>query len=176
MFTLKKQAATVAHLNLREEKHGDVDVMAVDIKITADLPNPFLNQIAPGLLPAMYKAEDGQEPLLDDGHLPVLRFDTLNPLVFDLNAAKIKFTIHGAKKADDLEFEAKIKKITLDCKYGGTVSVTFKASVLPEPDQAGRLPGLMGQDVKISVAGGTVEQNTKGDIEIDDNEVFAEEE
>ena len=101
MFTLKKQVAVLAHINIRDEKHGEDNVLAMDLKITADMPNTFLNQVAPGLLPALYKAEDGQAPLLDDGHMPVLSFDGMDPVVFNTNIVDANFVIHGAKKADE---------------------------------------------------------------------------
>lgn len=157
MITLKKQKAKLAHINIREEKHGEDDVLAMDLKITADMVNTFLNQIAPGLMLALYKGEDEQQPLLDDGHAPVLRFPGLEPLVMDLPEPGAKFTIHGAKKSDDIEFEAKIKKIQLECKEGGTVSIMFKAQVLPDPEPAGKLPIMMGTEVKVSVSKSTAQ-------------------
>lgn len=157
MFQLKKQDAVLAHINIRDEKHGDDSVLAMDLKITADLANSFLNQLAPGLMAALYQPEDAQAPLLDDGHAPVLRFPSLDPLVFNLNAVGTKFVIHGQTKADNIEFEAKIKKITLECKQGGTVAIMFKAQILPEALESGKLPPLLGADIKVSVSGGEVQ-------------------
>lgn len=157
MFTLKKKSAVLAHINIRDEKHGEDNVLAMDLKITLDLPNTFLNEVAPGLLPALYKAEDGQAALLDDGHMPALSFVGMEPVVFNTGIVDADFVIHGAKKEDNIAFKAKIKKITLDCKQGGTVAVMFKAQVLPEPDQAGLLPVLLGNDIKVSVSGGAME-------------------
>lgn len=161
MFQLQKQKAKLAHINIREEKHGEDDVLAMDLKITADMANTFLNQIAPGLMLALYKGEDDQQALLDDGHAPVLRFPGLKPLVMEMPETSAKFTIHGAKKADDIEFDAKIKKIELDCKDGGTVEIMFKAQVLPDPEPAGKLPVMMGTEVRVSVRAGELQKDTE---------------
>ncbi len=44
-FNLEKHTAKIAHINLREERHGDDPVLAVDIKVTADVPNDFLSYL-----------------------------------------------------------------------------------------------------------------------------------
>lgn len=158
MFTLKQQKSTLAHLNVRIEKHGEDNVLANDIKIQADVANTFLNQLAPGLLPALYKAEGEQAEIqMPDAHLPVLIHENLEPLGFAVNMTGATFIIHGHKKADNIEFaDAKIKKIVCDCKQGGTVSITFKVQVLPEPEHAGKVDLLLGGDVKVSLFGGQV--------------------
>lgn len=153
-FALKKQAAVLAHVNFRDEHHGDDLVLAADLKIKADVHNLLLNDLAPGLLASLYSAEDPQAELVE-GHLPTIRYPLLDGLVFTTKMVDANFVIHGAKKADDIEFKAKIKEVALDCKEGGTVAIMFKAQVLPEPDQAGLLPSLLGQKVKVSVSGGT---------------------
>lgn len=153
-FSLKKQKGKVAHLNVREEKHGDDSVLAVDVKIKADVGNKFLDDISPGLRAALFAregAQPGETADLDDDHLTVLRFPPLAPLKWDVAVVGGKFTLHGAKKADDLEFECHVKEATLSCKEGGTVELTFQAAVSPTPDESGQLAALLGKDVKVSV-------------------------
>lgn len=155
-FTLLKQQAKVAHVNLREEKHGDDPVLGADVKLVADVSNDFLGQLSGTLKSALYASDveaTGQLSLVDaEQHLPVLRYPQLGPLTWagDFDAA---LTFHGAKKADDVVFEkAHIGKLSFAPKEGGTVEVTFRAQVHPGADGAGALAALLGQSPKVSVA------------------------
>lgn len=165
MFSLKKQTAEIAHLNLREEKHGDDDVLAVDVKVVTNVPNDFLSQLHPTLKWSLYsKGEDGQQELVEDkGHLPHLRYSALPQLAWAGTMKGATFVVHGAKKADDLSFEAEVGKLRLECKEGGTVMVTFRASVLPTAEQSGALAALLGQEAKVSVRPSTEEPAGDGD-------------
>lgn len=154
MFNLKKQKGKVAHLNVREEKHGEDPVLAVDVKIKADVANKFLDELSPGLRAALFAREGGQPGEttdMDEDHLTVLRFPQLAPLKWDVSVVGGKFTLHGSKKADDLEFECHVKEATLACKEGGTVELTFSAAILPTPDESGKLAAFLGKDVRVSV-------------------------
>ncbi len=158
-FALKKQKAVLEHLNTRAEKHGDQNMLAVDIKIVADVPNTFLSQLDPDLKASLYKGEEdaAQASLVEDaGHMPVLRYPSMAAFKYQVSMVKAKLTIHGAKKEQDLVFEVKISDIKLDCKHGGTVELTFSAATLPEAEQVGQLSGMLKQDVRVSVSGGQV--------------------
>ena len=153
-FALKKQGGKLAHLNVRTEKHGEEDVLAVDVKIISDVPNTFLDQLSPGLRAALYAKEgevSGTTADIEEDHLAVLRFPGLGPLKWSANLVAAKFTVHGAKKADDQDFEADVGDLKLECKEGGTVELTFQGSVLPTPAQCGHLTELLGAKVKVSV-------------------------
>lgn len=154
MFTLSKQLAKVAHINLREEKHGDDDVLAADIKLTAAVSNAFLDQLAPGLRAALYTtASGGSEDLAleDNPHLVQIRFPLLRGLKWEETMEGGGLIIHGAKKSDDLGFTADINSLRLDCKDGGTVELTFRAQILPEASEVGSLTAFLGHEAKISV-------------------------
>lgn len=167
-FALKKQKSVLEHLNTRAEKHGDQNMLAIDIKIVADVPNTFLNQLDPDLKASLYKAEDAQASLVEDaGHMPVLRFPSMAPFKYQVSMVKAKLTIHGAKKENDITFEVKITDIKLDCKHGGTVELTFSAATLPEAEEVGTLSGMLKQDVKVSVSGGQVADDTQPDAPAD---------
>jgi len=165
-FKLEKLQAKVAHVNLREEKHGEDPVLGADVKLVADVSNDFLGQLSGTLKSALYASDveaTGQLSLVDASeHLPVLRFPQLGPLTWsgDFDAV---LTLHGAKKADDVVFEkARINKIALAPKEGGTVELTFRAQVHPGADGAGALAAFLGQSPRVSVApvdlaGGAVE-------------------
>ena len=153
MFELSKHKCKIAHLNIREETHGEDKVLAEDIKVCADVPNDFLSYLAPTLKWSLYDKPDGAqgELIQDAGHMPRLRYSQLPPLAWAGEMAKATFVVHGAKKADDLVFEATVNKLLLDCKDGGTVAITFKAAVYPTAEESGRLAALLGQEHKVSV-------------------------
>ena len=156
MFNLTKRAAKIAHLNIREEIHGEDKVLAEDIKIQADVPNDFLVYLSPTLKWSLYeKADDTQGNLIeDDTHFPRLRYSRLSPLHWSIQMPNASFSLHGAKKSDSLELTANIDKLLLDCKEGGTVAITFRVSVYPTAQQSGFLASLLGQEVCISVSPG----------------------
>lgn len=153
-FALKKLKAEVTHLNVREEMHGEDPVLACDVKIKGDISNAFLDQLSPGLRSALFAkegAQAGETPDMDAEHLAVLRFPQIPTLKWTVGLVAGKFTLHGSKKSEDLEFECDVKECSLACKEGGTVELTFQAAVLPTSEESGRLAGLLGHDVKVSV-------------------------
>lgn len=155
MFSLKRQSAKVAHLNVREEKHGEDPVVAVDVKVKADLGNEFLDLLSPGLRTALYvKGGSGQAVLavLEDDVPTELRFPQLAPLDWDSPLVGCAFVVHGARKADDLEFTGDVSKpLRLAAKEGGTVEVTFQVQVLPTTEQLGALSAFLGRSTKVTV-------------------------
>lgn len=165
MFELSKHTSTIAHLNIRTEKHGEEEVLAADVKVTADVTNDFLSYLAPTLKWSLYsKPEGGQGELIqDESHMPHLRYPFLPEIRWTDKMARAVFIIHGKKKSDDLQFEAGIDKLALECKEGGTVSISFRASVLPLAEQTGQLAALLGSEVKVSVREGDAVDPEDGD-------------
>lgn len=162
-FALKKQKGKLAHLNVREEKHGDDPVLANDIKIKLDVGNKFLDELSPGLRQALFTAEGAAQPDLEADHLTVLRFPQLAPQKWNVGMVDGEITIHGPSKGEDLAFECDVKEATLACKEGGTIELTFQAAVLPTPEESGRLAALLGKEVKVSIK--PVEQPSQPPLE-----------
>ena len=156
MFELSKHKCKVSHLNLRGEMHGEDEVLTLDVKLQADVPNDFLSYLAPTLKWSLYdKAHDAQGELIEtEGHMPRLRYSSFPPLPWKGEMDKASFVVHGVKKSDDRQFEARVHKLLLDCKDGGTVAITFTATVYPTGEESGALAVLLGQEVKISVRPG----------------------
>jgi hypothetical protein len=153
MFELENQSARVAHVNLREEKHGEEDVLACDLKFEAKMSNAFLRQLHPDLQGSLY--ERGSQLALDIGEsvaLPKLRFQLMAaPLKWEGKIVGGKVTIHAPISDDDLVIFADIGELRLSPQDGGTVIIGFRAQFLPDGDQAARLPFLLGKLVDISV-------------------------
>lgn len=153
---LKKQTAKVAHLNVREEKHGEESVLAVDVKVQADVANDFLDRLSPGLRQSLY-APDGEQLEGVEQPMSILRFPQMKPIDWDAPIVMGELVLHGARKAD-------VKKpLVLACKEGGTVELTFQAAVLPGTDQMGPLSELLGKSTKVSVR--SVEQPSQPPLE-----------
>lgn len=151
-FNLEKHNAKVAHINLREEKHGEEAVVAIDVKITADVPNDFLSYLAPTLKWSLYDKQPGQGELIpDDKHLPHLRYPQLGEIKWADEMASATIVIHGAKEEYDMELTADVNNLKLEPKEGGTVSIVFRIQLLPTAGQSAALVGYLGKDVKMSV-------------------------
>lgn len=149
MFELAKQSVKISHINSRLEVHGEDEILAVDVKMSADVPNTMLDVLSPGLRQAFY--DKGQQADLDEDHLTVLRFPSLPGFEWAAGLEEAQFTIHTGRKADDKVFSADVNNLRLTPKDGGTVSITFRAQILPEPAEVGELTGLLGQKVKVTV-------------------------
>ena len=151
-FNLEKQAAKVAHINLREEKHGDDSVVAIDVKITTDVPNDFLSYLAPTLKWSLYDKQPGQGELIpDDKHLPHLRYPQLGEIKWGDDMAGAQVLIQNMTMPGDLELTADVNKLVLVPKEGGTVEVAFRLQLQPSPKQSAALVGYLGQMVRITV-------------------------
>lgn len=154
-FSLKKQPSKVAHLNVREEKHGEEPVLAVDIKVTADVSNDFLEQLEPGLLAALYQKEGsktGETADIETGRLASLRFPRISPFAWEEEMVGAKVVLHGSTKAGNMDLEGDVNSIKLACKEGGTVELTYRVQVLPTAEESGQLASFLGKSVKVSVA------------------------
>lgn len=167
-FTLSRQTAKVAHLNVREEKHGEEPVAAVDVKITADVSNDFLSGLSPTLKWSLYD-KPAEQDLAEQGgtvgHMPVLRYPKLSSLDWDCGKQEVIVTLHGPKKKDDVVLQGPAKGLRLDCKDGGTVAITFQVQINPLPELMGTLTGLLGRQVKVSVRAGEAPEPSGEDAE-----------
>jgi len=151
MFHLSTHEVKIAHLNVREERHGEESKLAVDIKLAGVVPNDFLSYLHPALKAALYGPREDQGSLIDDaGHLPALRFSALPSLRWVAQFTGF-VTLHGAKQKDDLVMSGDIDKLVLEPMDGGSVGVTFRVQTLPEPGQVGKIANLLGTTVKVTV-------------------------
>lgn len=151
-FHLAKHVSKIAHINLREEKHGEEPTLAVDVKVSTDVPNDFLSYLKPTLKWSMYEKKPGQGDLLpDDGHLPHLRHPELGEMRWKGDMARANVMISSIDRPEDVGFDADVDNLKLDPKDGGTVSIAFRLQLLPTDAQAARLVGFLGKEVRITV-------------------------
>lgn len=166
-LALKKQKAKVSHLNVRDEKHGEEEVvLAVDVKVIAEMGNKVLDQLSPGLRAALYGG-DAHAPglnLEEDAHLTVVRFPQIARVAWALAGfAGAEFVVHGAKKDQDLSFNGDVDKLVLDLKEGGTVEVTFSVALHPSAAELADLSQFLGKPSKVSLR--PVEQASQPPLE-----------
>ncbi|HEX6992398.1 MAG TPA: hypothetical protein VF151_10950 [Gemmatimonadales bacterium] len=133
MFQLKDQAVHVTHINQREEKHGSEGVLAIDLKISCDVPKSFCAQIAPQLPEFMYDGE-------------TLRFPQLEALKVKVGIKEATLVLSAGTKKSEVAFVVDIKTAMLDPKEGGTVELSFQAATNPTPDQVGKVSALLGAE------------------------------
>lgn len=152
MFQLDSQAAKLAHINVREEKHGDDPVPAYDLKIKMDVPNTFLSQLHPTLKWSLYDKAPTVDAV-DDSHMPVLRYALLEPVRWKGEMKEAMITVHDAngEGAKSLVFSASVNDLLLDCRDGGTVSATFRIQAVLTGFMISQLVGQLGKDIVLSV-------------------------
>lgn len=151
-FELTEADCELRHKNDRIEKHGEEDVLAVDLNFAYETNNAVLALFAPALRSNLYMADDdvSQEKLIKDpDHLTKLRNPALNggkayPWgAGELTGADIKFH-HGIGGKSDVAFgEAKVGKYKLECKEGGTVVVHFQVQIKPSDKEMAFLSAVL---------------------------------
>lgn len=155
MFDLDHQLIKITNINTRTEKHGDDNVLALDLQIEARMPNEALSMFSSTLKNAIYfKDESIQGDLVDDKtHAPNLRNPLLGPLKWGAEMEHMQVRIHhGVRDEDDIVFsEAKINKFKFICQEGGTVVIAFRAQVHPTEKDAAKLLTLIQSEVHVSV-------------------------
>jgi len=158
-FTWTKQDVRVAHLNLREEMHGETSKQVVDVKLSASMANDFLTYLSPGLKESLYAAPEQQDLVQDDKYMPRLRHACLaTPLKIVGAMHKATATFHGQSKKFDWEVESKVGKVELVPLDGGTVNVTLNVTFYNTPEQMSVLCALLGKDSKVSIVAPDVEE------------------
>lgn len=154
-FDLHNETVHLAHVNTRTEKHGDDDVLALDIRCELTTANAVLSKFSDSLKSVIYeKDRGGQEDLINPDHMPSLRNPLLGPLKWDLEMPSVQFRIlHGEDDSLDTVFSgAKAGKFMFQCQEGGTVVVGFRIQV-SQPDEAvvARLLTMLGKSVKVTL-------------------------
>jgi len=144
MIEFKRHPVKVEHVNPRVELHGDERHTALDLKLTADLPNSALDALSPTLRASLF-ADD----LLGDA--VVLKNPELGS-TFPWDAPDVKgvsITLHlGSRARDDFTLSgAKLTKIRLKPQNGGTFGYTFTLQLETHNNEASKLHPLMQSEV-----------------------------
>jgi hypothetical protein len=161
MFEFKRKDVLVAHINIRDEKHGEESVLAVDLKIKADMPNTMFDTLAPGLLTAIYAATEEQEEMFEGAPRTRLRFGPMGPITWSTGVAEGKITFHRVTR--EVSLVGVVKQIKMVPKDGGTVECVFTVQSTPDPDVVGQLSAMLGIDQEATFELIKPEQQKPGD-------------
>jgi len=154
MFFEFNQVAKITGINPRAELHGEDPKPACDIMFEASLANSVLNRFAPGLLDAIYKAEETPD-LVDqatgDTSLRVLRFPSMSPFKWDFSGTGYTAEIdYGLGEESNIRMgDITVDKFRLDPQNGGSVLINWRALAHPNEADIGKLYNLMQQEVEL---------------------------
>lgn len=160
MFSLESQKVTLAHLNVRPEKHGDENVGGADLKIAFTASNGLLALFHPMLRSALYRAEETppeQEEIFEGSPADARTVRTFSDLI---GVIRLKHELKGATVvigfglggSSDIELETvDVDHFTVDVMEGGSAHYTFRVKANPSGEQVKRLYEVMGGEIDITV-------------------------
>lgn len=152
MFDIEKKACTLQHINIRDEKHGEENVLAVDIKFAGDFDGDILAEFGPELRASFYKKAEGGDLADQASTVPTaLRFPKMiQPLKFSDEIIGAAVTV--AYGIGDIVLETcDINNFRVECKDGGTVRVTYRVQAKPTGEQLAKLSQMLGSNVDVSI-------------------------
>lgn len=152
MFDLNKKGCTLAHINLRDEKHGDDNVLAVDLKFQGDFTGDILAEFGADLRDCLFKMAEGGDLADQASDTPTqLRFpQMIQPLKFDAEITGAKVTIEYG--LGDLVLPiCNVNNFKVECHDGGTVRVTFRVQAKPTGEQLAKISSLLASSATISI-------------------------
>lgn len=149
-FSLKNQTGKLININLREENHGEEEVVACDLKIVVPISNMQLAEFHPMLRDALYYNKDVPQASLVDREPINIKFPQMAPFKWALDMSPCIFIISWGITPVEL-FDAKVGGFNFDAQEGGTVDVTFRVQALPTPEVIGQLSALMGKKLELSL-------------------------
>jgi hypothetical protein len=131
-------SANVTNVNTRKEKHGEDNVLAVDVKMTVKgTPQQIIDPFSLAHRKAMFQTEEGKE------HLQ--RVVEVGSFTWDREYEDAKLNLAG----EGYE-EVTLKGFSFTMTEGGVVALTFTASFLPQTDDVGPLAELIKEACTVS--------------------------
>src|SRR5262245_29628505 len=136
-FELTEKDVTFSHMNTRTEKHGEDDVLAVDLDMSMATENDNLAMFHPTLKWSLYDKPDiAGADLVDKTkaeQLIRLRYPLLPAIRWDLEMVNVKVTFHYgiAKRSDLVLQDCKVNKFRIEPKDGGTVQLAWRVQANP---------------------------------------------
>ncbi|SRR5579871_4409902 len=145
-----REAKLSGHGNLRTEKHGDADVLAVDISVVFGLYEKELEKLlGVGSHNALYTREltTGPEP----------RFRTMKPLQIEDKIEKVDVTMRLGLSRHEITFnDCKLGSITLTPETGGMTRCKLQIQAHPVDEQLGELSVHLNHEIEIDLKGGRI--------------------
>lgn len=147
--------AKLASFNIRNEKHGDEDVLAFSMGLKITAANTFLDVLAPGLRESLFMAVEGQEQLPGvEPATPLLRCKGIGRI--ELAASFEGWTLaipHGIDEETAIVIGgAKVDKWRVVPFEGGSVEVSCRiGSNDVDETELGKLGGKLGQVISFTL-------------------------
>lgn len=150
MLKLQSQNCKIEHVNFRTEKHGDDDVTAVDLKLSANLPPSVLDQLVPGMREHFFQAANSSGAM--KGEL-ALRFpDLVNTYAVNSDIPGYAIAVEWGMNGALVEFaDAEVGKIKAELIDGGAVSLSFRVQVAGKPEELARLVPLLNLTLPVTL-------------------------
>lgn len=167
MFSITEQTATLAHINVRTERHGDEPAGAADLKINFTDGNGVLSEFHPVLRSFLYKQEESP----DQGEMPVGDALTVRRFGDLIEKIRLKHELVGAKVligfglggASDIELDpADVDGFAAELMEGGSVVITFRVKCHPSGEQIKKLYEVLGNEITISITPAQEKQQSLG--------------
>jgi hypothetical protein len=156
VFSLQNQDVKIANVNFRAEKHGEENVKACDLKIEATMHSSVLDCFDKGLRKTLYRkpsaGEQSNLPLGDD-NLTERKLPRLAPLKWDEDFPGYELHIVTGLAIDEelKQEDVELSGFVFEAMDGGSVAVTFRASLYPDGRAAGKLFQLIQETVEITL-------------------------
>src|SRR5262245_5585809 len=143
----------VANVNVRSERHGEVETPAVDVKLEWVTSHEVLAAFNPKMREVFYM-KDPQMSLDGMGEGLALVFRDLDPLKMHSEESGLSLRIvHGLSGSSDLVFKDCVASgFKLDMLQGGSVEVTFTVSTTDlDEKRLGKLGLMLKSDVPVRI-------------------------
>jgi len=141
VFELSQTMINFSHMNLRQEKHGEESVLAVDLKMSFKTTNDVLSMFHPALKSRLFKRPDAMTADLvsqaGGDELIAYCFPQMESIKWAHeqfnNVVTFPFGLDG--KNDIVLDDAKLNSFVIECYDGGTVELTWKVQSTVTPEQ-----------------------------------------
>lgn len=154
MFETNQISAKIFSENNRTEKHGDKEVPTMDIGFRFTTDNSILDLLHPNLKASLYKkSEAKQGEIIED--LRALKFGNLLDMPIKWKYEGVGYETYldyGMDGKQQLHFiDNTVDTFKLEIKDGGSVTISLRVIAHPTEEEAGKLYGLNGSEVLLSL-------------------------
>lgn len=150
MLNLQSQECQISHVNFRTEKHGDDDVTAVDLKLSANMPPSVLEQLVPGLADALFQPANSSGAMKGE---KALRFpDLVNVFRLQAEIPGYALAIEWGMSGKLIQFgDVELGKIAVELIDGGAVTLTFRVQIAGDPAELAQLVPMLNLSLPVTL-------------------------
>jgi hypothetical protein len=168
MIEFARHPLKIAHINVRSETHGEEEVIAVDLKLSFELPNTVLDFLSPSLRASLFDAANDPDIFTGETGAPLtrVRHPQLGTLRWSETWHAMRLNLHtGARARDDLAFDAvTFGRLTMRPREGGTVAFVARAQVHPRTEAVtAKLVTLLKHEVPATLDASEATDESKAD-------------